>query len=77
MIASILWGTGLAFIEGHDEPALVSLKQACAHPGTTLFQLTAFRERLELLEHLGVRPQFVRSALDQVDAASHGRDVVD
>jgi tetratricopeptide (TPR) repeat protein len=60
---------GIHLIEGEDNKALAAIREACAIPGATSFQLQTFRDRLELLADLQVRGDVIQQALQTVDQA--------
>jgi tetratricopeptide (TPR) repeat protein len=60
---------GVHLIEGDKSKALAAIRQACAIPGFTAFQLQTFRDRLDLLASLSVDSDFVEPALTIVDGA--------
>jgi tetratricopeptide (TPR) repeat protein len=59
----------LLFVDGKDAEALTRIREACAIPAATSFQLQSFRDRLELLEGLEVQSEFVEGALKIVKEA--------
>ncbi len=71
------WATttlaGIVFMEGDSDKALAEITVACAIPAATSFQLQSFRQRLELLEELEVRTDFVQRAIKVVDSAIHNK----
>jgi tetratricopeptide (TPR) repeat protein len=60
---------GIHLIEGEDKKALAAIREACAIPGATSFQLQTFRDRLKLLADLQVRGDLIQQALQTVDHA--------
>ena len=65
---------GIHLIEGEDKKALAAIREACAIPGATSFQLQTFRDRLELLADLQVRGELIQQALQTVDHAIQKRN---
>jgi tetratricopeptide (TPR) repeat protein len=60
---------GLLLIDGKPAEALTEIREACAIPAATSFQLQSFQDRMELLEGLEVQPEFVQPALKIVKKA--------
>ncbi len=58
---------GILLIDGDHESALANVREACAIPAATSFQLQSFRERLELLVALDVNSEVVARGLEVVD----------
>jgi hypothetical protein len=52
-----------------DKKALAAIREACAIPGATSFQLQTFRDRLQLLADLQVQGNLIQQALQTVDYA--------
>jgi tetratricopeptide (TPR) repeat protein len=66
---------GILFMDGDHESALANIRAACAIPAATSFQLQSFRERLELLDALEVKSEFVKRALEIVNKAIGARSI--
>ena len=68
------WSTtslsGMALLENHEEEALQLIRDACAFPQTTTFQLVTLRDRLELLQELDFKSEFAASAIEVVKKAT-------
>ena len=64
---------GLHLIEGDVEAGIQKVREACAIPAATAFQLQTFRDRLRLLAELDVRREPVQRALDVIDPALRER----
>jgi hypothetical protein len=71
------WSTtslsGLALIEGKFDVAQQLIRDACAFPQTSLFQMESLKHRLELLDELGFQSNFVQTAITIVDGATKAR----
>ena len=67
------WATttlaGIALIRDDTEAANARIREACCIPSTTSFQLQSFRERLEILNELNFKKEFVQRALGEINAA--------
>lgn len=61
--------SGLDMLEGNDEAAIQTVRDACSVPSATLFHLQYFLDRLQLLELLQFSPVVVGSATYIVKAA--------
>ena len=58
---------GLHLIEGEDDAALVKIREACAMPAATSFQLQTLRDRLQLVLDLCIRTKFLADAVKIVE----------
>jgi hypothetical protein len=57
---------GLNMIEDQGETALVKIREACAIPAATSFQLQTLRDRLQLVLDLCIDPKFLTDAVNIV-----------
>ncbi len=66
------WATttlaGIALVRDQTDIANTRIREACCIPGTTSFQFQSFRERLELLDELNFKREFVQRALVEIRA---------